>query len=59
MTNTELRNMVEDLAFAVLEYGDATQERDFASVYHLASMSMTKLSLDAAMMQPEDTGDDE
>jgi hypothetical protein len=54
MSYNELLQMAEDLAFAILEYGDDTQRRDFAPIYHLASMSMTKISLATAMMLPEE-----
>ncbi len=54
MTNNELRNQIEDLAFAVIEFGDQTQDRQFAAVYRLASKLLTDLALHDAMIEQDE-----
>lgn len=48
MSHNELLNILEDLAWTAIEYGDATHDPDFAKVQLLASKAIDLIADDLA-----------
>lgn len=53
MTQNEYRNMLEDLAFAVLEYAHANYDKELATAMRLAQRGLDAIAQDQAQMDDE------
>ena len=53
MTSTEYRNMLEDLAFAVIEYAHLNHDKELATAVRLAQRSLDAIAQDQAHLDDE------